>query len=160
MSSQLSLLATATRLLPKRGWSMADTAETKREQNTSIYKLKNVLGPQQGHRCVKYCSPSGFYNPVGSQCLQYYKNIFNLLGADEHGIESASVGFQFKNKQSWNILNHSGHSIHCLNLSKLKADLYLSQKRKDFLLHKTILGQIPLQLRQCRLRKISTDTSG
>lgn len=41
-----TLLATTTRLLPKRGWSMADTAETKREQNTSIYKLKNVLGPQ------------------------------------------------------------------------------------------------------------------
>lgn len=93
--------------------------------------------PQRGHHCVKYCTLSGFYNAPGSRCLQYYKKKFNLLEADEHGIESASVGFQFKNNQSWNILNHSGHSIRCLNLPKLGADLHLSHHSEDLFLHKT-----------------------
>lgn len=93
--------------------------------------------PQRGHHGVKYCTLSGFYNPVGSCCLQYDKKKFNLLEADERGIESASVGFQFKNNQSWNILNHPGHSIRCLNLPKLGADLHLSHHSEDLLLHKT-----------------------
>jgi len=53
--------ASAPRTWLEHGWY----CRTMGEENTSIYKSKNVLGLQWRHRCVKYCTLAGFYNPVG-----------------------------------------------------------------------------------------------
>lgn len=53
---------------------------------TVVYPQENAPGLQQRHRPVQYHTRDGSCNPVRSHCLQYSKNILNLLGADGHGI--------------------------------------------------------------------------